>query len=388
MDAVSVTAARGFTANGVACGIKPSGARDLSIVLADRSCPAAGVFTTSRAAAPPVQLSRQRLASGSSRGVIVNSGSANAGTGDAGLSDAKRMSASASTVIGCGSDELLVCSTGPIGARLPMSLIERSTDDLIGDAGATSTHGTHAAEGIMTTDSVPKESVARRDGVTVGGMAKGAGMLRPDMATMLAFLTTDAVVDPAVLANCLRAATASSFNALNVDGCQSTNDTVIVWASGASGVELSTPHLTSMLESVCVDLAEKMAADAEGATKVVEILVSGTTTAVDARTIGLTVADSALVRASFYGADPNWGRVLGAVGAAGVDFDQSDIEIRYAETVVATGGTAVAVDEDLLSAQLEGDFTLSISVGSGSGSARIITTDLTPEYVIFNGERS
>ena len=388
MDAVSVTAAGGFRANGVHCGIKAAGVRDLSIVLSDHLCPTAGVFTTSRAPAPPVDLSRARVATGSSRGVIVNSGSANAGTGPAGLADAEAMAAHAAESLGCDPDHLLVCSTVPIGARLAIDRIARATPDLIATAGSTPQHGTDAAEGIMTTDSVTKEAVSRNHGVTVGGMAKGAGMLRPDMATMLAFLTTDAIVDPSVLASCLRDATTSTFNALNVDGCQSTNDSVIVLASGASGVSLGAEELTVMMESVCADLAEQMARDAEGATKVVEILVTGAASTADARTVGLAVADSALVRASFYGADPNWGRVLGAVGAAGVDIDQSEIEITYQDTVVARHGTAVGVDEDLLSAELEGDFTLAIHLGDGSESARVLTTDLTPEYVVFNGERS
>lgn len=388
MDAVSVTAAAGFNANGVHAGIKSTGAPDLSIVFADRLCPTAGVFTTSRAPAPPVELSRDRITAGLSRGVVVNSGSANAGTGSAGMADAKRMTATAADALGCDSDHVLVCSTGPIGAPLPIDRISEATPNLIANAGSTPDHGLRAAEGIMTTDSVTKESVSRRSGVTVGGMAKGAGMLRPDMATMLAFLTTDVVVDPAELASCLQAVTTTTFNALNVDGCQSTNDSVIVLASGASGVTLNSAELTAMLESVCADLAEQMARDAEGATKVVEILVVGATSNADARTVGLAVADSALVRASFYGADPNWGRVLGAVGAAGVDVDQSEIDITYQDTVVATHGIAVGVDEDALSTQLGGDFTLTIRLGAGSANARVLTTDLTPEYVIFNGERS
>ena len=391
---MSVTAAAGFTANGMHCGIKPDGAHDLSTVLAAGSVPTAAVFTMSLTAAPPVQLSRTRVAGGTSRGIIVNSGSANAGTGAAGYRDAEEMAAALARSLGCMSQEILVCSTGPIGGRLPINDIAKAVPDLVGGAGPTAEHGTLAARGIMTTDSVPKESVVRRQGVSVGGMAKGAGMIRPDMATMLAFITTDASVPTAgahhtgPLGDMLMRATARTFNALNIDGCQSTNDTVTLMASGESGVVLEPDELESMLVEVCEDLALQMAADAEGASKVVTIHVSGCPSDSDARRLGMAVADSALVRASFYGADPNWGRVLGALGVAGVDLHPDDIEISYEGTTVARGGVGVGVDEDQLAARLAGDFALAIRIGAGPGEAKVVTTDLTPDYVVFNGERS
>ena len=391
---MSVTAAAGFTANGMHCGIKPDGAPDLSTVLAAGSVPTAAVFTTSLTAAPPVQLSRSRVAGGTSRGIIVNSGSANAGTGAAGYRDAEEMAAALARSLGCMKQEILVCSTGPIGGRLPINDIAKAVPDLGAGAGPSAEHGTLAARGIMTTDSVPKESVVRRHGVSVGGMAKGAGMIRPDMATMLAFITTDASVPAAgahntgPLGDMLMRATARTFNALNIDGCQSTNDTVTLMASGESGVVLEPDELESMLVEVCEDLALQMAADAEGASKVVTIHVSGCVSDSDARRLGMSVADSALVRASFYGADPNWGRVLGALGVAGVDLHPDDIEISYEGTTVARGGVGVGVDEDQLAARLEGDFTLAIRIGAGPGEAKVVTTDLTPDYVVFNGERS
>lgn len=394
MDAVSVTAAAGFSANGMHCGIKADGVPDLSTVFADTSVPTAAVFTTSLTAAPPVQLSRRHAGSGSSRGVIINSGSANAGTGASGYRDAEEMTTALAGALGCMSQEILVCSTGPIGGRLPINDIANAVPGLVAGAGSTAEHGTNAALGILTTDSVPKEAVARHRGVTVGGMAKGAGMVRPDMATMLAFITTDALVPTAgahhtgPFGNMLARATASTFNALNIDGCQSTNDTLILMASGRSGVVLEPSELEGLLTEVCGDLAMQMAVDAEGASKVVTIEVRGTATDSDARTIGMSVADSALVRSSFYGADPNWGRVLGALGVTGVPLDPEQVEIAYEGTVVARGGVGVGVDDDQLSARLAGDFTLSIRVGSGPGSSRVVTTDLTPEYVIFNGERS
>jgi glutamate N-acetyltransferase/amino-acid N-acetyltransferase len=394
MDAVSVTAAGGFSANGVHCGIKADGVPDLSTVFAETSVPTAAVFTTSLTAAPPVQLSRNRVASGTSRGVIVNSGSANAGTGQAGYRDAEEMATALARALACTPEEILVCSTGPIGGRLPINDIFKAVPDLVSHAGSTAEHGTSAARGIMTTDSVPKEASVSSGGVTVGGMAKGAGMVRPDLATMLAFITTDALVPSAgahntgPLGSMLVRATASTFNALNIDGCQSTNDTVTLMASGKSGVVLDPAELEDMLTEVCADLARQMAADAEGASKVVTIEVTGAITDGGARQIGMSVADSALVRSSFYGADPNWGRVLGALGVTGVPLDPAQVEIAYQGTVVARGGVGVGVDEDQLSARLAGDFTLSIRVGSGSGAATVVTTDLTPEYVIFNGERS
>ncbi len=394
MDAVSVTAAAGFSANGLHCGIKPDGAHDLSTVYADASVPAAAVFTTSLTAAPPVLLSRRRVAGGTARAVIVNSGSANAGTGAAGYRDAEDMAADLARALGCMPQEVLVCSTGPIGGRLPINDIARAVPDLVAGAGTSPEHGTLAARGIMTTDSVPKEAVVRRSGVTVGGMAKGAGMVRPDMATMLALITTDATVAAAgahhtgPLGDALVRATCRTFNALNIDGCQSTNDTVTLMASGKSGVVLEPAELESMLIEVCQDLAFQMAADAEGASKVVTIEISGAATDNDARQIGMSVADSALVRSSFYGADPNWGRVLGALGVTGVALDVDEIEISYEGTTVARSGVGVGVDEDRLSARLRGDFTLAIRVGSGPGEARVVTTDLTPDYVVFNGERS
>ncbi|MGD2061507.1 MAG: bifunctional glutamate N-acetyltransferase/amino-acid acetyltransferase ArgJ [Acidimicrobiia bacterium] len=391
---MSVTAAAGFSANGVHCGIKPGGAHDLSTVFAASTVPTAAVFTTSLTAAPPVVLSRGRVAGGSARGVIVNSGSANAGTGAAGYRDAEDMTADLARALGCMSQEVLVCSTGPIGGRLPINDIAKSVPDLVAGAGTSPEHGTLAARGIMTTDSIPKEAVLQRHGVTVGGMAKGAGMVRPDMATMLAFITTDASVPTAgahntgPLGDMLARATARTFNALNIDGCQSTNDTVILMASGASGVVLEAGVLESMLIEVCEDLAHQMAADAEGASKVVTILVSGAASDAEARQVGMGVADSALVRSSFYGADPNWGRVLGALGVTGVALDPDDIEIAYEGTTVARAGVGVGVDEDQLSARLAGDFTLAIRIGSGPGEAKVVTTDLTPDYVVFNGERS
>lgn len=385
---MSVTSAAGFSANGMHCGIKKDDLLDLSTVFADRPVPTAAVFTTSHTSAPPVQLSRERAAPGSTRGVIINSGSANAGTGAEGLADAESMANTLAATLGCDPAHVLVCSTGPIGGRLPLTLIESATPELVTMAGSGSDHATAAARGIMTTDSVPKQAVAEVDGYTIGGMAKGAGMIRPDMATMLSVITTDADVTSADLTAALKEAVDATFNALNIDGCQSTNDTVILMASGESGVEPDQAAFIAALTAVCRDLTRQMARDAEGASKMVTIDVAGAVSDRDARTLGLAVADSALVRSSFYGADPNWGRVLGALGVSGVAIDQSQVSIAYEGTTVASGGVMVAVDEDEVASRLTGNFAVTISVGDGPGSAEVVTTDLTPDYVVFNGERS
>ncbi|GIU93232.1 MAG: arginine biosynthesis bifunctional protein ArgJ [Acidimicrobiia bacterium] len=385
---MSVVAPAGFVAGGVASGIKPEGL-DLALIDAGAPVTTAAVFTTSRTAAPPVLLGKERVRRGALRAVLVNSGCANAGTGAAGLEDARKMAASAAAVLGCPEEEVLVSSTGPIGSRLPLDLIGAALPELVAGAGSTPAHGLACAEAIMTTDSVPKTAVRHGTGFTVGGVAKGAGMLRPDMATMLAYLTTDAQVPTAAHARRILAdAVGVTFNCLNVDGCQSTNDTVVLMANGASGVSPDPEELAEAVLEVCRDLTWQLARDAEGATKVVTIDVVGAASHGDARRIALAVADSALVRSSFYGADPNWGRVLAAVGVAGPAVAAEDVDIDYLDVPVCRSGAGVPFDEDLLASLLGGDFGIRIRVGDGPGACQVITTDLTPDYVRFNGERS
>jgi glutamate N-acetyltransferase / amino-acid N-acetyltransferase len=383
-----VTAAAGFRASGTAAGIKPSGDPDMALMVADTSVPTVAVFTRSLAAAPPVELDRRRLATGTARAVIVNSGCANAATGAAGMADAEAMTAAVAEAVGCEVDEVLVCSTGVIGTRLPMDVILAAIPGLVDDLDTHPAAGEAAAQGIMTTDSVPKQAVAEGDGWVIGGMSKGAGMIRPDMATMLAFLTTDAVLDAAAMQPMLTEAVATTFNCLNIDGCQSTNDTVILMASGASGVTPDPELFTEALTALCADLAMQMAIDAEGASKVVTIDVSGAASRDDARRLGMQVADSALVRSAFHGADPNWGRILGALGVAGVPLDQAAVEIRIAGTTVCSGGVAAAFDDDLVSRAMAEAFEVEVVVGDGPGAATVVTTDLTPDYVRFNSDRS
>ncbi len=381
---MSVTAAQGFVAGGAAVGIKADGSLDLALVDAGHSVPAAAVFTSNTAAAAPVQLSRRHIADGTARAVVLTSGCANAATGAEGMAAAERVAELVADHLGCDPTEVVVCSTGPIGTRLPTDRVAEGLSRLkMSREGAAD-----AARAIMTTDSRPKEAVARGQGYVVGGMAKGAGMIRPDMATMLAVITTDARLDSATLGRALRRAVDRSFNALDIDGCESTNDTVVLLASGMSGIRPDEEAFGTVLEKVCRDLARQMAEDAEGASRVVTIELSGASDDETALALARAIADSALVRSSFYGADPNWGRLLAAMGATRLPLDPSAVTIAYAGVVVAEGGVDAGADPDLVSEKLEDDFTVSIRVGDGPGRCELLTTDLTPDYVVFNGERS
>jgi glutamate N-acetyltransferase / amino-acid N-acetyltransferase len=381
---VSVTAAEGFVAGGAAVGIKAGGLLDLALIDAGRPVAAVGVFTSNTAAAPPVHLSRRHLEDGKARAVVINSGCANAATGEAGMAAAESTAAVVASHLGCEATDVVVCSTGPIGRVAPVAKIEEGLGRLELDRNG----GAAAAEAILTTDSRPKQETVRGDGYVVGGMAKGAGMIRPDMATMLAFLTTDARVETPVLRSVLQRAVSRSFNALDIDGCESTNDTVVLLASGASGVTPAPEDLASAVELVCRRLARQMAEDAEGATRVVTIELDGAADDETALVLARAVADSALVRSSFYGADPNWGRLVAALGATRMPFDLDAVSVSYQGVVVAEKGTDAGADHDQIANKLSGDFTVGISVGVGPGSCSLLTTDLTPDYVRFNGERS
>lgn len=389
MDAVSVTAARGFTAAGNASGIK-NGAPDVAVVVSKRPAITSAVFTQNQAAAAPVVLSRTALeASSSMRAIVLNSGCANAATGQQGMANGRAMVHAVAAAIGCTPQEVLVCSTGTIGPQLPMDLVLPGIGDAVRSLESTPAAATRAATAIMTTDSHPKEFTSHGDGWTVGGMSKGAGMIRPNMATMLALITTDAVVEAELLDDALRSAVDGSFNSLNIDGCESTNDTVIAMASGVSGVTPEPEEFAGALEEVCRDLARQMAADAEGASRVVDISITGASNNDQARSIGRTITDSALVRSSFYGGDVNWGRILGAMGTSKYTIDAEAITISFEDTTVFVGGMQASYNENALTKAIHnGDFRVGVDLGDGDGSAHIVTTDLTPEYVIFNGGRS
>ena len=382
MDAMSITAPEGFLAVGTSAGIKGNGRLDLALVLAEGGAvPAAGVFTQNRAAAAPVLLSRQRLAAGRARAILLNSGCANAATGERGWKAAEATTGAVADALGCPPVEVLAMSTGPIGSYLDTDAVIARVPELV-DRASRGGDG-HAAEAILTTDTRTKTVVVNGGSFILGGMAKGAAMLRPDMATMLCVLTTDAAAEAPILQRILTDAAATTFNSLNVDGCESTNDSVVFLASGRAG-RVSEPELTEGVVKACSALAAEMAADAEGASKTVRILVTGAANDVLARQVGRAISDSALVRASFYGSDPNWGRILAAAGTCAVEVDR--ISISYQSVPVFRSGSPV--DQFELGGLLDSDFVVQVDLGGGTARAEIITTDLTPEYVRFNGERS
>ena len=382
---MGVTAAKGFVASGVACGIKPSGDPDLALVAtADgRPVPAAGVFTANKATAAPVLVSGDHLAAsgGQAAAVVLNSGNANACTGGPGRANAERMTALVAGELGCDQAHVLVCSTGLIGIPLPMSAVERGIPTL---TAALSPDGATAAEAIRTTDTVRKEVAVDAGAFTVGGMAKGAAMLAPSLATMLAVLTTDAVADADVLGDVLAAGVESSFNALLVDGATSTNDTVLLLASGASGAR-DDDALAAAVATACAGLARAMAADAEGATKLVEVRVTGAVSESDARRAAKAVAGSILCKCSWYGCDPYWGRVVSELGSSGAAFDPDTVSVAYGDVTVCRSG--VAAPHDALALQetmAAGELLVAADLGLGSGSASVLTCDLTHGYVDEN----
>ncbi len=383
---MSVTSARGFVAAGVHAGIKASGDLDLALVATYDGAPvaAAAVFTQNLAAAAPVQVCRAHLAatSGHAAAVVLNSGNANAATGAPGLAVAEETCGLVATGIGCAPEEVLVCSTGLIG--IPMGAEPFRSGVPAAVAGLAAGGGPRAAEAIMTTDTVRKEAAATGSGITVGGMAKGAAMLAPNMATMLAVLTVDIDVEPGVLQRSLQAAVDVSFNRLTVDGSTSTNDTVIVLAGGGSG-EAGPAVLTELLTEVTTSLASQMCGDAEGATKVVRVRVTGAASDQEAAAAARKIAQSQLVKCSWYGRDPYWGRVLSELGSAGVRLDLDRLSIAYGDEVVSRGAVEVDHDGDAVARHMAGRHVhLTCDLGVGTGAWWLLTNDLTHAYVDEN----
>ena len=386
---MSVTAPRGFRAAGVACGIKASGDPDLAVVATEDGvgAAAAGVFTANLAAAAPVQVSRANLEAsrGRAAAVVLTSGNANAATGARGRADAERMCALVGQGIGVPAEHVLVCQTGLIGIRLPMAPVEAGIEAAVSRLRLGAEPGTEAASAIMTTDTVRKEAVVVGDGFTVGAMAKGAAMIAPHLATMLAVLTTDARCEPGALARALQAAADSSFNLLSIDGCTSTNDTVLVLAGGGSGVEPGPVALAEALGEACRQLAASMAADAEGATKVFQVRVSGAASDAEAHQAARKVADSLLVKCSLNGEDPYWGRVVSELGSAGVAFDLDKVELSYGGVVVCRRGTAVDHDATSLATHMAGPhIEIACDLGLGHGTGAVLGTDLGHGYIDEN----
>ncbi|HXW32757.1 MAG TPA: bifunctional glutamate N-acetyltransferase/amino-acid acetyltransferase ArgJ [Acidimicrobiales bacterium] len=386
---MSVTAPRGFRAAGVACGLKASGGLDLSLVATEDGTPAAaaGVFTANLAPAAPVQVSRAHLAAsgGHAAAVVLSSGNANAATGARGLSDAERMCALVAEGLGTDPSHVLVCSTGLIGIPLPIEVVASGVAPLVKALATGADGGATAAEAIMTTDIVRKEAVVVGDGFTVGAMAKGAAMLAPQLATMLAVLTTDADSSPAALAGALQQAVAGSFNRLSVDGCTSTNDTVIVLANGSSGQQVGEKELSEAMGEACSQLAQAMALDAEGATKVLRVMVTGAVSDAEAHRAARKVADSLLVKCSINGADPYWGRVVSELGSAEVAFDPDQVEVSYGGVVVCRRGVAVDHDAEALAVHMAGRWVdLECRLGLGPGAGAVLGTDLGYGYIDEN----
>ncbi|MEO7571545.1 MAG: bifunctional glutamate N-acetyltransferase/amino-acid acetyltransferase ArgJ [Acidimicrobiales bacterium] len=384
---MSVTAPAGFVANGVACGIKPSGDLDLSLVATVDGSPvsAAAVFTQNKMTAAPVVTTNAHLTltDGRAAAVVLNSGCANAATGQSGLADAEAMCALVADELGCRAEEVLVCSTGLIGYALPMDAVISGVPGLV--AGRGREHDTVAAEAIRTTDTHRKETVVRGDGFVIGGMAKGAAMLAPNMATMLAVLTTDAAIEPEALATILRAGVAESFNAMSSDGCTSTSDTVILLASGVAGPPSDLHAFRAAVAEACFDLAIQMVGDAEGHTKVVQVRVTGALSDDEARVGARKVAESQLVKCSWYGRDPYWGRVASELGSAGIAFEADRLSLRYGDLPVAEHGVTVEVDPTAMAAYMAQEHIEVIAhLGLGDGTARILTNDLTHAYVDEN----
>jgi glutamate N-acetyltransferase / amino-acid N-acetyltransferase len=386
---MTVTAAQGFSAHGVACGIKPSGDLDLSLVATTdgRPVPAAAVFTQNKMTAAPVVITNAHLtlSGGRAAAVVLNSGCANAATGQLGLADAQRMTELVAAELGCGATEVLVCSTGLIGYALPMDAIAAGVAPLVAGRQATAEGGIAAAEAIRTTDTHRKESLVEGPGFVVGGMAKGAAMLAPNMATMLAVLTTDAAVEGLELTEILRAGVTESFNAMSSDGCTSTNDTVILLASGAAGPPADAAAFRAAVAEVCLDLATQMVSDAEGHTKVVQVHVTGAASDDDARAGARKVAESQLVKCSWYGKDPYWGRIASELGTAGIAFEADKLSVRYGDLVVAEHGVTAEVDAAAMAAYMDQDqLVVTAHLGLGDGRARILTNDLTHAYIDEN----
>ncbi|MEU4469112.1 bifunctional glutamate N-acetyltransferase/amino-acid acetyltransferase ArgJ [Streptomyces sp. NPDC024017] len=382
---MSVTAARGFTAAGLAAGIKQNGDRDLALVVnTGPRRAAAGVFTSNRVQAAPVQWSRQVLADGSLRAVVLNSGGANACTGPQGFQDTCATAERAAERLGLDAADVAVCSTGLIGVPLPMDRLLPGIDEAVLRLSVSG--GEDAACAVMTTDTVHKTAAVTRDGWTVGGMAKGAGMLAPGLATMLVVITTDADVESEALDRALREATRVTFDRVDSDGCMSTNDTVLLLASGASGTTPGYEVFAQAVRSVCADLAAQLVGDAEGASKEIRIEVVGAAGEDDAVEAGRSVARNNLLKCAVHGEDPNWGRVLSAVGTTSAAFDPDRLSVAINDVWVCKNG---GVGEDRALVDMSGRAVrITVDLAAGTDSAVIWTNDLTADYVHENSEYS
>jgi glutamate N-acetyltransferase/amino-acid N-acetyltransferase len=388
---------RGYRLGGIHAGVKRNPTReDVSLVVSDDPATAAGVYTTNLVFAAPVAYDRGLTPGRGFRGIVVNSGNANACTGARGLDDARAMAAAAATAVGATADEMLVLSTGIIGEFLPLGKITRGVQKVATQLGDDDTATVAAARGMMTTDTRPKLAgetfTAAGTGHVVFGMAKGAAMIGPRMATMLGIVLTDAAVEPDDAQRLLREAVEETFNCVSVDGHMSTNDTVLFLANGAAGgsplAGAGLEALGRAVTAVCGALAREIADDGEGATHVLRVEVSGCRTREEARTIARTVADSPLVKTAVHGADPNWGRIVSAAGYAGVPFDPAALRLRLNGTLLFQGGAPVAFDAEAVSAGIRDhrETVIDLEVGAGPASVRFFSSDLTADYVHLNAD--
>ena len=393
----SVTSARGFLAGGIHAGIKTSGedALDLGILFSEHEATVAGTYTTNKVISPSVKLTKSRASKQTAQGVVVNSGCANCCVGDVGLKDAEEMTSLAADHVNASQENMLVASTGMIGVELPMALVRQN----IGNIEVTSNGGHDFARTIMTTDTHPKELAVSVDidgtKIVFGGAAKGVGMIHPNMATMLAFIATDAKVEPDFLDQALRKAVDLSFNMIDVDGDQSTNDTVLVLANAAAGGNVikkgSKESLAFQggLDYVCTELAKELVRDGEGAQRLLEVTVYGAHNLADARTAARTIASSLLVKSMVHGRDPNWGRIMMGLGKSGIEFDESNVDIFINEIHIVHQGVAIPYLKDaVVSAMSVPEVKLTVNVGAGDSSETAWGCDLTEEYVTFNSAYS
>lgn len=383
---MSVTAPKGFRAAGVAAGLRSTGAPDVALVVNDGpDATAAGVFTANRVKAAPVLWSQQVLKGRALRAVVLNAAGANACTGPAGFQDTHRTAEHVAAKLGAmGAGQVAVCSTGLIGVRLDLPKLLSGVDSAV--KALSKAGGINAAEAIMTTDTHPKTTEVTRDGWSVGGMAKGAGMLAPALATMLCVLTTDAVADAETLDNALREATRLTFDRLDSDGCMSTNDTVLLMASGASGLSPTQEELTEAVTQACHDLAQQLLADAEGHSKRVAIEVVNALTEEEAVEVGRSVARNNLLKCALFGKDPNWGRVLAAVGTTDAEFEPDRLDVAMNGVWVCRAGAAA---EDRSKVDLSGkEIAITIDLHAGDAHATVWTNDLTHGYVHENSAYS
>ena len=393
MDVVDIPA--GFRFSGIASGIKNNGKLDLALIVADKPAACVGVFTTNKVIAAPLLVTKPHIAKGQCQAILVNSGNANACTGDAGMQVATASQKLAAAKLGIDIDLVAIASTGIIGEQLSLEPFQKNIDVLV--EGLAVEHVSIVAEAMMTTDAFSKIAAARENSehdYKIIGVAKGAGMIHPNMATMLGFVLTDAQVSPELLNSVLPNAVHKSFNSITVDGDTSTNDMVLLLANGAANnpmIELGTAageRFCCHLERVLLDLAKMIVRDGEGATKLVEIRVVGGKSDADARTVARSVATSTLVKTAFFGADANWGRIIAAVGYSGVEVNQNQIDIDFDQVAIAKNGLALGIEHEAEATKVlqRDEFVVTVNLNQGDGESSYYTSDLGYEYIKINAD--